>query len=331
MTSTTTDAGRLEALADLLDAGQSPAEALAALVRLGGAVAFWARPLEAVARTMPLGMALAQLGQLTDAELTWVGGAEHAGKPASLRVVAARRRARVVRGRSLWGALLMPGAVVLLSAVSTRFVLALLGGGASGWVGDVLPLAVVGLGVALGLKDRTWTLASLRGLPGVGSWLRAHDAARAAEALGAALLRSDVRTDSGQAAAFAVAARLASAPALAATAERVRAGTALAEALPSAVAVGEPLALALTAGLAADDLAARLLAFAAATDAHLTARLRTVVRVLAWGCVVWVSFRGLWSFSSLNFMGSDFMGGAGGLPPGVVPKDVDQLMQELDL
>lgn len=320
MKSGASDADRLDALADLLEVGP-PAEALAALVRLGGGVARWARPLEAGARSMPLGMVLAQQQVLTDAELAFVGGAAHAGRPASLRVVAARRRARRVRGRVLWAALWVPLIVVLLSAGANRFVLGLLGGSGPGWLGDVAPVLLLATAVFVGVMDRRWTLRPLAGLPGVGRLIALHQAARVAESLGAALLHAPLPE------ALVAAGRLAAAPALTEAGDRMRAGTAPALALPTADALGEPLALALTAGLAAGDLPARLLAFAHAADAHLTTRLRTLVKVLAWVAVVWVNLRGLWALTSVDLQGL----GGGGLLPGVNPRDVDDLMRELDL
>ena len=76
--------------------------------------------------------------------------------------------------------------------------------------------------------------------------------------------------------------------------------------------------------------AARLFVFATSADAALTARLRTVVRVAAWGVVVWVNLRALWAMSSIDFMGGGLPGGAG-LLPGLNDSDVRDLVRELDL
>ena len=70
--------------------------------------------------------------------------------------------------------------------------------------------------------------------------------------------------------------------------------------------------------------------FATSADAALTARLRTVVRVAAWGVVVWVNLRALWAMSSIDFMGGGLPGGAG-LLPGLNDSDVRDLVRELDL
>ncbi|MCB9546369.1 MAG: hypothetical protein H6706_11000 [Myxococcales bacterium] len=324
------DHARLEALADLLDAGRSEGEAVAALVRLGGGVARWARPIEAATRgNAPLGMVLAQQRVLSDPELVLVGGAEHAGRPASLRVVAAQRKARHERARALWGALLVPGLVVVLSAGSTRFVLSLMGATQGGFVGDVLPLSVLAVVLAVGLMDRERRLGRFAQAPLVGGWIRTHQAARAAEALGAALTRAD-ETPTAWASAFATAGRLAGAPALTRAAGQIGAGTPAHEALPTVAEVGEPLALCLTSGVAARDLPLRLFVFATSADAALTARLRTVVRVAAWGVVVWVNLRALWAMSSIDFMGGGLPGGAG-LLPGLNDSDVRDLVRELDL
>ncbi|MEZ4464260.1 MAG: hypothetical protein R3F60_05825 [bacterium] len=324
------DHARLEALADLLDAGRSEADAVTALVRLGGDVARWARPIEAGTRGgAPLGMVLAQQKILSDPELTLVGGAQHAGRAASLRVVAAQRRSRRERARALWSAAVVPGLVVLLSAGSTRFVLSLMGASQGGFFGDVLPLILLGAALGVGLMDRERRVARFAGAPLVGGWIRTHQAARAAEALGAALSRAD-DTPEAWSAAFTAAGRLADAPALTQAAQALRAGTPAQDALPTVAEVGEPLALCLTSGLAARDLPLRLFVFATTADAALTARLRTVVRIAAWGAVVWVNLRALWAMSSIDFMGGGLPGGAG-LIPGLNESDVHDLIRELDL
>lgn len=320
---------RLHALADLLDAGHPPIEALSIMERLGGDIARWARPLiTGVRNGAPLGMVLAQAGVLTSPELIWVGGAEHAGRSSSLRVVATQRVARQTRRRAVWAAMLMPAVMVIFSAGAGRFVLGLLGSKSGGLLGDMLPLGLIAAGVALGLMDRQRSLVKQRHLPLIGRWLRPHHQARIAEALGAGLGRPG-----GEAAALEAASRLADAPPLLAIAGRLRNGAAFAENLPRTDEVGEPLALCIAAGHAAGDLPQRLAAFSEQVDARLTDALARAVRVLAWGVVLWVNLRILWAFADVSFLGGATGGGGGGLPmiPGVDPKDLQDLMRELDM
>ena len=325
------DERRLHALADLLDAGLPPLEALLALERLGGGPARWARPLITGVRSgAPLGMILAQAGVLSSPELIWVGGAEHAGRASSLRVVAGQREARRARRRALWAAMLVPALMTLLSSVSGRFILKLLGGVSSGALGDVLPLAIIAAAVAWGLMDRRRSLVRLRSAPVIGRWLSQHHQARIAEALGAGLSRPG-----GEPAALEAASRLADSPALAQIAERVRQGTPFDESLPRADEVGEPLALCIASGQAAGDLPARLADFAAIIDHRLTDHLARAVRVLAWCVVIWVNLRMLWAFADISL----FSGGGGGrgLPmmpggiPGVDTGELNELMREIGM
>jgi type II secretory pathway component PulF len=318
---------RLHALADLLDAGHSPVEALTALERLGGAVAQWARPLiMGVRNGVPLGMVLAQAGVLSSPELIWVGGAEHAGRASSLRVVATQRIARQTRRRAVWAAMLMPAVMAVFCSSAGRFVLGLLGSKSGGLLGDLLPLALIALGVALGLMDRQRRLVKYRDLPVLSRWLRPHHQARIAEALGAGLARPE-----GEAAALEAASRLADAPALQRIANRLREGASFAENLPRADEVGEPLALCIAAGHASGDLPQRLAAYSEQVDDRLTDHLARFVRVLAWLVVLWVNLRTLWSFADVSFLSGG--GGGGGMPmlPGVDSKDLQDLMRELDM
>lgn len=328
------DERRLETLADLLDAGRTPLEALVDLERLGGGIARWARPLITGVRSgAPLGMILAQAGVLSSPELIWVGGAEHAGRASSLRVVSAQRRARRTRRRALWAAMLVPAVMTLLCAGSGRFVLSLLGGTPGGVLGDVLPLAFIAGAVGWGLMDRRRSLVRLRGMPVFGRWLSAHHQARIAEALGAGLSRPG-----GEASALEAASRLADAPALAAIAGRVRQGAPFAQCLPRADDVGEPLALCIASGRANGDLPARLASFAASIDMRLTDHLTRVVKVLAWCVVLWVNLRTLWAFAdvSLGLFGGGG-GGVRGLPmmpgglPGVDTGELNELMREIGM
>lgn len=325
----THEAERLEALADLLDAGHAPVDALSALERLGGAVAVWARPLiSGVRGGAPLGMILAQAGVLSSPELIWIGGAEHAGRAPSLRVVAAQRRARRERRRALWAAMTVPGMMALLASGSGGMILGQLGGGGGSFIADVLPLAIIAAAVGWGLMDRTRSLFRLANVPLVGRWVKLHQQARIAEALGAGLSRPG-----GEAAALETAARLADAPALGQIAQRIEGGAPLAEHLPRVDQVGEPLAMCIASGQAAGDLPARLAAFAAARDADLTRRLARAVKILCWLVVLWVYLRTLFSFASSALGG----GGGGlipGLPgglPGVNPSDLEELQRELGL
>lgn len=325
------DERRLETLADLLDTGLRPVDALEALERLGGAISRWARPLIIGVRSgAPLGMVLAQAGVLSSPELIWVGGAEHAGRASSLRVVSAQRGARRARRRALWAAMFVPTVMTLLSAGSGRFILSLLGSTSGGFLGDVLPLAFIAGAVAWGLMDRRRSLVRLRGAPLIGRWMGQHHQARIAEALGAGLSRPG-----GEASALEAASRLADAPALAQIAARLRQGTPFGECLPRADDMGEPLALCIASGHAAGDLPARLASFAAVIDTRLTDRLTRVVRVLAWCVVVWVNLRTLWAFADVSFFG----GGAGGrgvpmMPgglPGLDTREINEVMREIGM
>lgn len=328
----TRESDRLEALADLLDAGHTPVEALQALERLGGAVATWARPLiSGVRGGAPLGMILAQAGVLSSPELIWIGGAEHAGRAASLRVVAAQRRARRDRRRTLWGAMTIPSLMALLAAGSGGMILSSLAGGGRSVIGDLFPLIIIAAGVGWGLMDRKRSLFRLASLPLLGRWVQQHQHARIAEALGAGLSRPG-----GEVSAFDTASRLADAPALAQIARRLESGAPLGENLPRVEQVGEPLAMCIASGHAAGDLPTRLAAFAALLDADLTRRLARLVKFLCWMVVLWIYVRTLMSFADAALSG---LGGGGGgllpgLPgglPGIDPSDLQELQRELGL
>lgn len=326
------DADRLDALADLLDAGHPPAEALHALERLGGPVAAWARPLiTGVRGGAPLGMILAQAGVLSSPELIWIGGAEHAGRAPSLRVVAAQRRARRIRRRTLWAAMAIPAAMTVLASGSGGFILSQFGGKTGGFLVDVFPLLLIAAAVGWGLMDRQRSLYKLKSLPLIGRWVQQHQQARLAEALGAGLSRPGGEVDALQ-----TAARLADAPALAQIAERVKGGTAFADTLPRVEQIGEPLALCIASGQAAGDLPQRLAAFAADLDADLTVRLARLVKLLSWLVVLWAYLRTLWAFADITLFGGG--GGSGGLLPGlpgglpgIDPGDLQELQRELGL
>lgn len=312
---------RLEALADLLAAGLSPRDAAEALARAGGGAGGWARALSVSLRGgVDLGHSLARtLPARVAADL---GDPRLAGEPATLRFVVARRRARRDRALRLWGALALPGFFVLLTAVSSRALLGLLGGSVAGLAGDLLPLVALVAAVAWG--TRVARPRHFVALPLAGDLARRDAEADLAQALAGL-------DGARPAAAFEVAAALCGPPLAAtadATARQLAQGVPLAEAAPTAAAVGEPLALALATGAAAGDLPARMAALATTRRAAVTRALRRLVALTAWALLVWVTVRAGFDLTRLE-LGD--LGGLRGLEGLEGSPELKELMRELDL
>ncbi len=275
---------RLAALGELLAAGQTQAQALASLERVGGGAGVWARQLAATAQAGGLGAALAQQRALDADELKRIGGARGAGTATALAWVIHRRRTLRRRARALWAVLALPALLTLATAGATR-VMALLLGAEGSLIGDLLPLAVVAAGIAVATLRPFGSLRSLfAGLPPF-SFLRHHDA----EAELAAVVAATPAPAEG----FAAAAELVEEHRAASqtTAARLRDGAPLAEALPGATAVGEPLALRLAVGAADDTLRHTLRAHAEEMAARVTRSAAWIIRVAAYTVLLWVSLR----------------------------------------
>ncbi len=275
------DSEHLEALAALLAGGADPQDALAVLQRAGGAPGAWARALATAARAGDLGTALAQSGAFSPAEIAALGGAREAGTGEGLRRVVAIRRRRVDRQRVLVGALMLPGLLVLTSAVAVRLVAAVFfGGGLGAMVVDVLPF---GLAVGAALLLRGEPAAWWARVPGLRRLHFADAEATLAEAVAAGAPQDAFAAASGEDALGRAAA---------ATATRLRQGVPLGEALPRPPLISDGLALALHTATALGD-AERLRAFAARRRAEADRSRRLIVRALAWGAVVFATVRSL--------------------------------------
>lgn len=275
------DSEHLEALAALLAGGADAQDALAVLQRAGGAPGAWARAVAAAARTSDLGSALAQTGAFTPAEIAALGDVRGAGTAEGLRRVVAIRRRRVERQRVLVGALMLPGLLVVTSAVAVRLVAAVFfGGGLGAMVVDLVPF---GLAVGAALLLRGEPAAWWARVPGLRRLHFADAEATLAEAVAAGPPQDAFAAASGEDPLGRAAA---------ATAARLRQGVPLAEALPRPPLVSDGLALALHTATALGD-GERLRAFATRRRAEADRSRLMIVRVLAWGAVVFATVRSL--------------------------------------
>jgi type II secretory pathway component PulF len=319
----------LEALADLCGAGRSPVEAVGILRRSGGPVGQWAHGLEgSLAGGVALGLVLAKSGSLSPDELAAVGGPQHAGTTVALQAVVISRRARGGRRRRMLAAMVLPGVMVLMTAIPTRFLAGMVGaGGGMGWLGDLLPFAVlVGLIWITGTDLAVQLGARLTGLPVIGPLVQRSGQARVTRLLGMGLGAGP------PAPVFEATARLSRGPvahALGVTARRLADGDPLESAGPPAERVGEGLALAIAVGAGAGDLNARLLRLADEEEAAVLAAAVRAVRFVAWMLVLWVSWRAMLAFGQVDL---------GQFQPGQVPgqggseaQQMQELMRELGM
>ncbi len=319
---------RLAALGELMSAGQSPREALASMERVGGGAGAWARQISGTAHAGGLGAALAQHRAIDRAELARIGGAKSAGTATALAWVVHRRRTLRARGRALWAVMALPALLTLATAAATGVFAAMLGAKSS-LVLDLLPLAVVALGIAVAtLRRFSAARALFASLPPFNA-LRQRDAeAELAAVVGAARTPLD---------GFTAAAELVpehSDP-VRISASLLREGARLEDALPNATAVGETLALRLAVGAAEGDLRPTLRAHAGETAARVTRRAAVLVRLVAYAVLLWVSVRSATTMMSVDLTSA----GAGGKlnlddALNIDPKqkrDLEELMRELDL
>jgi hypothetical protein len=285
------DTDHLEALAALLAGGAAPADALAVLQRAGGAPGAWARAVAAAAPADDLGAALAQTGAFGPADLRSLGDARRAGTAEGLRGVVARRRRQAERGRTLSGALLLPGLLVLTSAVAVRLVGAIFfGGGLGAMVVDVLPF---GLAIGAALLLRAEPAAWWARVPGLRRLHFADAEATLAEAVAAGAPQDAFAAASGEDPLGRAAAG---------TVARLRQGVPLAEALPRPPLVSDGLALALHTATALGE-PERLQAFAARRRAEGDRARVRAVRALAWGAVVFATLRSLGAVGDVQLGG----------------------------
>lgn len=319
----------LDILAALIADGRRPGEALTLLGRSGSA---WAEEAAvAVAAGADAGGAIARAGvragALDAGELDAIGGASALVDPAALRFVARRRAGRRRLRRAVRRALFLPVMVGLGTAVSGLYV-------SRSWgarLVDVLPLAaVVGVAaLALSARSGPW-LALFGGLTAkLGRWrLPGFTPAREAEALAAAAPLD--------AAGFLRAARLLPPGRLARgcerAARRLAAGESMTAVLPSAAEVGVPAASWVLLGSVEP---AALSAVAAEAEGRAVAVAAGVVRVAAWGAVVFASLRIGWALAEAVIGGGGGLPGLGpgfgpGLGPGLDPAAVDELMREIE-
>lgn len=315
----------LEALADLRAAGRPPAEAVALLTRAGGPVGAWANSLaRSVDQGVELSMALARTGSLTPDEIQAAGGPSEITSPMALRAVVLQRRASGLRRRQMLSALVLPGLMVLMTAVPARLMANMLGSGQGfGWLTDLAPFAtLLGLVWLTGTPVGGALAPRLRGLPIVGSIVARTATARVAQLLAAGLAPNSVGP------AFAAAARRCDgtlSAGLAATARRMAEGAPLTEALPPAERVGADFALAIAVGAGTDALAERVSAFAVAQSQAAERAAVRAVRFAAWLMVLWATWRAMLAFGEVD------LGQFGGGLPGLQNPELDQLMQEIDL
>ena len=319
-----TGSERLEALAALLAAGRSPKDALGTLERVGGGAAVWSRQIAQTAAPRGLGPALAQHRVLDRGELAGLGGPVEAGSAEALAWVVHRRRTLRERARTLWPAMALPGLLAAATAGAT-WVLGVLVGASTSLVLDLLPLAVIAGAIAVATLRPLGQLRSFFGSLPPFNALRRHDA----EAELAAVVAATPETADG----FAAAAKWVPEHRAAAhsTAARLRDGSTLEAALPTATAVGERLALRLAVGAAEGDLRAPLREHARSLSQRATRQAAWAVRIATYLVLVWVSVR---STSMLTEQATRTlvpgMQDATKIDP-AQQKQLDELMRELGL
>jgi type II secretory pathway component PulF len=336
-------AERLEALADCLESGASPAEAIAAVESAGGAVGKWAAALGGPVRAgQGVAAALARIEALRPAETALLQTVErHGSVIPALRWIAARRRARVERAGELVRGAAGPLFALLVTILTIPLPQWALGGSFWRPIAPDLALLAVAIALVAGVipalvrhpRFGPRMLGLLAPVPGLGRLVYAHAEAELATAL-AALVESGATP----AAALGAAADLVPLPSLAGAARSQlpallvaadggaapepgrRVQSARRAPAPTPLA-SEPLRLALVAGSRAGDLTLRLRALADRAEHGVTRRLRAALRALLFIAVVAFGLRGL---SSVFEGPAGFLNGNGALP-GVSPSDMKEL------
>jgi hypothetical protein len=328
----TTDVALLEAVGDCLQSGDTLSQALGKTAMAGGAAGWWTEQVaRAVRGDVPAGRAL-QATDLFDADersLFSANGTDAAAGP-PLQAVALRRRRGVARRRAILWSLVGPFGFAALTVLldplpnlvtDEPFLWPLMRG--------VLVLVVLALGFFVGLpallrnhRARSGLLRACSAVPG----LRWFTALYAEEELTTALVPY-VEGEEVRVAGLLAAASLLSwsqlGVALGGAAATVRAPSSAALPMGGLEPVARQLSLAtnlaVLGGVASKRLAQRLTQRGEAISVLLTARLRLVVRIVAYAVVV------ILSISSLVGMISRGLPGMPTLPGGDTTPDQQQL------
>lgn len=307
----------LSTLADLIDGGHAPAEALDLLARADEAV--WVQGAAQSARAgADIAGALARSGAVSPAEVERVGGAARLADPAALRLLAAHRRRRRLERRTRLAALALPGLLAISFAVTGLWL-------PRGWGARLLDLSPFLVLVALILLAGTGRIDPL--LDRIG-------ARRRREVDGLRALSCAAPLDgSGFARAAALLPPGPLERACERAARRLADGAPLVECTPAAAEVGPALAGAALAGIADPDRLHR------AADAAEQARARRsafAVRIVAFAAACVVGVRVAIAVMTTDLGGLEALEGLEGLDglqrllPGVDPAALDELMREID-
>lgn len=282
-------------LAAQLDAGVTPSAALAGLAAAGPAAARTARRIEEHLAGHTLASALAEVGLVDAQEAAVLAiGEEHSGFARALSWALERRAMRRTRRRALLGAVLGPLAFIALSLLSEPLPQIAIGG-LSWWVALRAPILRIA-GGAFALFALPWILVRAGLGPGVRELgarvplaraLLHHDNEHRLAAMIAAFAEPRGLGAAVSAAPVVVPARLAEGLVAAAADPQLR-----------STIYSEALELVLIVGARVGDLPNRAHAYYLAEHARLTARLRLLARIVAFGAAAIVAIHGALSLLS---------------------------------